>query len=191
MKEMPDLSHPFISHHIPWQKETTQQESRDRANGDSRRPSHSSRRSGPSNAGSSRHTSPSPSVVSLPDIETGQLSGQGPQLEVLPPLEALPEPEALGNCCCIGIMWSVTLWLYVCNSYVIIYVYHTFYFYILASHRISWATLRDGSLPLNASYEYWIPNQDKPYKQILWSPQIALSTMLQPNKELPYFAHMI
>eukprot|EP00434_Breviolum_minutum_P011222 symbB.v1.2.009903.t1/scaffold605.1/size182108/3 len=69
------------------------EESRDRANGDSRRPSHSSRRSGPSNAGSSRHTSPSPSVVSLPDIETGQLSGQGPQLEVLPPLEALPEPE--------------------------------------------------------------------------------------------------
>jgi len=100
------LISPIPSYPIPlWQKETTQ-ESRDRANGDSRRPSHSSRRSGPSNAGSSRHTSPSPSVVSLPDIETGQLSGQGPQLEVLPPLEALPEPEeALGNfCCCIGIM---------------------------------------------------------------------------------------
>lgn len=82
---------------------------------------------------------------------------------------------------------EVLRYMYITTMY---YVYHTFYFYILSSHGISWATLRDGSLPLNASCGYWISNQDKPYKQILWSAQIALSTM-QPNKGLPYFAHTI
>ena len=69
------------SEHPPVPSISTLQDSRERA-GDSRRPSQtSSRRS----RTSSRQVSPSPSVVSLPDIDTGQLPEKAP-------LEALPEP---------------------------------------------------------------------------------------------------
>ena len=79
-------------------------------------------------------------MVSLPDIETGQLSGQGPQLEVLPPLEALPEPEeALGY---VGIVEEISaigldsyyVTLLLCVTYHISYILLCIHLHLMGSH---------------------------------------------------------